>query len=260
MCFPATGRFSAQRQTHGGPLRVFWDGDKKPVTETARAWVKFLQNRKHSRLGACPLSSQSIESRRIPGADRQGGSLATHRSGAGSRMKRNDFDSQRITAPMAGESGLLHRICSHVNFRVIVGAMRLGSCLVNVCNPGCQTSNANQRRVVSFLRHNPEKDVRERHKDIIEGIAIMLDTYSHIQDLAAWDYTDEQMATVKSRFKFSAWQVGGVGCRAAQFGIRPTQFPWNDWAIIVIFSNWAKDRVSGCSSDNQFSQRGIQQR
>ena len=193
---------------------MFWDGDKKPVTETARAWVKFLQNRKHSRLGACPLSSQSIESRRIPGADRQGGSLATHRSGAGSRMKRNDFDSQRITAPMAGESGLLHRICSHVNFRVIVGAMRLGSCLVNVCNPGCQTSNANQRRVVSFLRHNPEKDVRERHKDIIEGIAIMLDTYSHLQDLAAWDYTDEQMATVKSRFL--SFLYGRLGASVAE--------------------------------------------
>jgi hypothetical protein len=116
MCFPVTGRFSAQRQTHGGPLRVFWDGVKKPVKETARAWVKFLQNRKHSLLWACPLSSQSTESRRIPGADRQGGSMATHGSGAGSRMKRDDFDSQRITAPMACESGLLHRICSHVNF------------------------------------------------------------------------------------------------------------------------------------------------
>ena len=187
--------------------------------------------------------------------------MTSRESGAGSRMERDDFDRQHFPAPVAGESALLHRIRSHVDLRVMAGATRRGTCFVNVFAALVVTLRMQISDVLfSFLRSSTEGDARTRHKDIIEGIAIMLDTYSHIQDLAAWDYTDEQMATVKSRFKFSAWQVGGVGCRAAQFGIRPTQFPWNDWAIIVIFSNWAKDRVSGCSSDNQFSQRGIQQR
>jgi hypothetical protein len=59
----------------------------------------------------------------------------------------------------------------------------------------------------SFLRHNNERDVHERHKDVIEGVAIMLDTYSHIQDLAAWDYqftTTSKWQWSKSRFSVLA--------------------------------------------------------
>ena len=131
--------------------------------------------------------------------------MTTHGSGAGSRMERDDFDRQRVTAPVVEESALLQRIRRHVNLRVMAGATRRGSCFVNVFAALVVTLRMQIIDVLSsFLRHNNEGDARERHKDIIEGVAIMLDTCSHIQDLAAWDYNDEQMATVKSRFSVLA--------------------------------------------------------
>ncbi len=127
--------------------------------------------------------------------------MTTHWSGAGSRMERDELDRQRVSAPVAGESALLHRIRRHVNLRVMAGATRRGSCFVNVFAALMVTLRMQIIDVLfSFLRHNNERDARERHKDIIAGVAIMLDTCSHVQDLAAWDYNNEQMATVKIAF------------------------------------------------------------
>ena len=83
----------------------------------------------------------------------------------------------------------------------------------------------------------PRGDARERHQDIIEAIAIMLDTCSRIQELAAWDYwthavahknwehgtNDEQRATVKSRFSVLA--AGGASATATAY-IPYASAPW----------------------------------
>jgi len=142
--------------------------------------------------------------------------MTSHGSGAGSRMERDDLDRHRVMAPVAGESALLQRIRSHVNLRVMAGATRRGNCFVNVFAALVVTLRMQISDVLfTFLRSSTEGDARTRHKDIIDGIAIMLDTCSHVQHLAAWDYNDEQQATVKSRFSVLAgW---GAGYRAATF-------------------------------------------
>ena len=115
--------------------------------------------------------------------------MTTHGSGAGPRMERDELDRQRVSTPVVGESALLHRIRRHVNLRVRAGATRRGSCFANVFAALMVTLRMQLIDILfSFLRHNNERGARERHKDIIEGVAIMLDTCSHIQDLAAWDY------------------------------------------------------------------------
>ena len=102
-------------------------------------------------------------------------------------MERDDFDRHRVTAPVAGESALLHRIRSHVDLRVMAWAKGRGTCFVNVFAALVITLRMQITDVLfSFLRSgSTEGDARIRHKDIIEGIAIMLDTCSHVQDLAA---------------------------------------------------------------------------
>ena len=115
--------------------------------------------------------------------------MTTHGSGAGPRMERDELDRQRVSTPVVGESALLHRIRSHVNLRVRAGTTRRGSCFANVFAALMVTLQMQFIDILfSSLRHNNERSARERHKDIIEGVAIMLDTCSHIQDLAAWAY------------------------------------------------------------------------
>ena len=83
-------------------------------------------------------------------------------------MERDDFDRQRVTAPVTGESALLQRICRHVNLRVTAGATRLGTCFVNVLAALVITLRKQISDVLfSFLRYSNMGDARERHKDII---------------------------------------------------------------------------------------------
>lgn len=132
-------------------------------------------------------------------------------------MERDDFDRQHFPAPVAGESALLHRIRSHVDLRVMAGATRRGNCFVNVFAALVVTLRMQISDVLfSFLRSSTEGDARTRHKDIIEGVAIMLDICCHVQQLAAWNYSDEQQATVKARFTILA----GWGRRLQSSNIR----------------------------------------
>ena len=143
--------------------------------------------------------------------------MTSHGSGARSRVERDDPDRHRIPAPVAGESALLQRIRRHVDLRVMVGATRRGVCFANIFSALIVTLRLQISDVLfSFLRSSTAGDARTRHKDIIEGIAIMLDTCSHVQDLAAWDYSDEQRATVQSRFSVLA----GWGRRLQSINIR----------------------------------------
>ena len=143
--------------------------------------------------------------------------MTSRESGAGSRMERDDFDRQHFPAPVAGESALLHRIRSHVDLRVMAGATRRGNCFVNVFAALVVTLRMQISDVLfSFLRSSTEGDARTRHKDIIEGVAIMLDICCHVQQLAAWNYSDEQQATVKARFTILA----GWGRRLQSSNIR----------------------------------------
>ena len=143
--------------------------------------------------------------------------MTSRESGAGSRMERDDFDRQHFPAPVAGESALLHRIRSHVDLRVMAGATRRGNCFVNVFAALVVTLRMQISDVLfSFLRSSTEGDARTRHKDIIEGVAIMLDICGHVQQLAAWNYSDEQQATVKARFTILA----GWGRRLQSSNIR----------------------------------------
>ena len=143
--------------------------------------------------------------------------MTSHGSGARSRVERDDPDRHRIPAPVAGESALLQRIRRHVDLRVMVGATRRGVCFANSFSALIVTLRLQISDVLfSFLRSSTAGDARTRHKDIIEGIAIMLDTCSHVQDLAAWDYSDEQRATVQSRFSVLA----GWGRRLQSINIR----------------------------------------
>lgn len=128
--------------------------------------------------------------------------MSAKRPGAGSRMEHDDLDRQDFPAPVAGESALLHRIRCHVDLRVMCGATKRGQCFTNVFAALLVTLRMQLVDVLSsFLRNSSEQEAQTEHSGIIEGISIMTDVCSHIQDLTVWQYNAEQMELVHSRFQ-----------------------------------------------------------
>jgi hypothetical protein len=117
-------------------------------------------------------------------------------------MEHDDLDRQDFPAPVAGESALLHRIRCHVDLRVMCGATKRGQCFTNVFATLLVTLRMQLVDVLSsFLRNSSEQEAQTEHSGIIEGISIMTDVCSHIQDLTVWQYNAEQMELVHSRFQ-----------------------------------------------------------